>query len=88
MNQVYFKISPLSSAGSIVAFEFVIFHTDQAAIKVFDLAGRGTLSFFNQYLNAGPYRYLWDTHGFARGCWAVRLQAGKTICMKTVKIVY
>jgi hypothetical protein len=87
INQAYFKISPLICTGSIVTIEFIIPHSDQVIIKMQDMAGKEISSIVNQRLNAGSYRYFWDTHSFARGCYAVRLQAGETTCIKTIQIV-
>jgi hypothetical protein len=77
-NQVHFEIDPLSREGSIVAIEFTIPYQSQVAVKMYDPAGREISSLVNQRLNAGSYKYFWDTHTFARGCYVARLQAGAT----------
>jgi uncharacterized protein YfaS (alpha-2-macroglobulin family) len=82
------KISPLSRTGSVVAVEFSLPHSDQVAIKMYDPTGREISSLVNKTLNAGSYRYFWDTHTNAPGCYAVRLQAGAKTSMKPVRIVH
>ena len=87
-NQVHFKISPLSGSGSIVAVEFSIPHPDRVTVTMYDPAGKEISSLINQQLNTGSYRYLWDTHTFARGCYMARMKVGATTCIKLVRIVH
>ena len=87
INQAHFKMDPTIPNGSLVAVEFTIPYSARVVVKTYDLAGKDISSLVNQDLNAGSYRYSWDTHGFARGCYAIRLQAGATTCMKLVQIV-
>lgn len=87
-NKVHFKISSLSRNCSIVAVEFTIPHPDRVAVTMYDPAGKGIASLVDQQLNTGSYRYLWDTHAFVRGCYAVRLQTGATDCMKTIQVLH
>jgi hypothetical protein len=85
---VYFTLSPQNRSGSVVAIECNMSHSDRVTITVFDLSGRGRSSLVNRYFNAGSNRYLWDTRAFARGCYAVRLQAGASAWLKPVQIVH
>jgi hypothetical protein len=82
-----FKISPSCRDASIVAVEFTVPHSDRVAIALYDPAGREVVSLINKPLDAGAYRYFWDTHRLAQGCYAVRLQVGSTAWGKTIRIV-
>jgi hypothetical protein len=88
IQKVPLKTGSLSRFGSTIAIEFTIPHSDHVAVTMYDLAGKEMSSLVKKYLTAGSYRYLWDTHAFARGCYAVRLQAGEHTCMKIVQIVH
>jgi photosystem II stability/assembly factor-like uncharacterized protein len=77
----------ISTAGSTVAIEFSIPLSDQVAVTIYDLAGRAISSLVDHYLKAGSHRLFWDTHAFAKGCYAVRLQAGTSTHMLLVQIV-
>jgi hypothetical protein len=88
LQQAHLKIDALNRTGSIIAIELTIPRSDQVAVKIFDLAGREISSFINQYLMVGSHRFSWDTHALARGCYAVRLQAGTSTCMILVQIVH
>ena len=87
-NPIHFNIDPLSSGGSILAIEFTIPRSDRVAIKLYDLAGRELAFIVNKQLNAGSYKYLWDSHALARGSYAVRMQVGATACIKRIQVVH
>jgi hypothetical protein len=88
IHQASFKIGPPGGAVSVVAIEFTIPHSDHVAITMYDPTGRIVTSLVNQQLGAGSYRYSLDTHTFARGCYAVRMQTGATMCMRLVRIMH
>jgi hypothetical protein len=88
IQQTQFKICPFNRTGCIFAIEFTLPHSNQVAIKMYNLTGREIASLVNQYFDAGSYRYSWDTPAFARGCYAVRMQAGANSFMKTIQILH
>jgi photosystem II stability/assembly factor-like uncharacterized protein len=88
IRQTGLKLNATRSNGSVVAVEFTISHSDQVTIKMFDLGGREMSTFVDKFLSAGSYRYSLDAHSLARGCYAVRLNAGISTCMKLVQIVH
>ena len=87
INQAHFKISVLNRGGSALSVEFNIPHPDRVTVKMYDLAGREIASLVNQRHNAGLYRYFWDTHSLARGCFMLKMQAGATTFTKLVRIM-
>jgi hypothetical protein len=88
LNQAHFEISPLGRCGTTLAVAFTLPHPDQVTVKMYDMTGRRISAIVDKQLEAGSYRYLVDTHSFAQGCYAVRLQAGANTFMKTVRIVH
>ena len=88
LNHVRFKTGTISHAGAMVAIEYAVPRSGQVAINIYDMTGTGITSLVNQQLDAGSYRYLWDTHSFARGCYVVRILAGGTAFMNLVRIVH
>jgi ligand-binding sensor domain-containing protein len=86
-TQAHFRIVPLSRSGSKVSVEFSIPHSEYVAVTVYDMPGKKIASLVNRQHDAGSYKYSWDTHAFARGCYALRLQAGANNCMKLIQIV-
>jgi hypothetical protein len=85
MQQAHFKISP---TGSTLTVEFTIPHPDRVTVTMYDLAGKEISSLVNRHLDAGSYRYFRDTRALPRGCYAVRLRAGATDCVKLVRIMH
>jgi hypothetical protein len=87
IQQSHFKISPSRSIGSIATIEFVIPHSDQVAVAIFDIAGGVISTLVNRHLDQGSHRYFWDTQTLAGGCYLVRLQVGAFSCIKTIQIL-
>jgi hypothetical protein len=88
INKPHFKISSINSTGSSVTIEFTIPHPDQVAMEMYDLVGRETPSLVNQYFDAGSYRYSWNTHNLAQGCFMIRLQTSTTTCYRVIQIIH
>jgi hypothetical protein len=85
-HQAQLKINPPGRPGSALSVEFTLTHSEHVTVNMYDLSGKGISSLVNRQLDAGAYRYSWNTHSFARGCYAIKLKAGSTTCMKLVQI--
>jgi hypothetical protein len=88
IRQAPFFQSALSHSGSLVTVEFTLSNSDRVAVTMYDLAGRAIACLVNKRLNAGDYKYSWDAYAFARGCYAVKVQAGGATWMKTVQVAH
>ena len=86
--QENFKIGTANCSGSKIAVEFNIPRSERMTIKMYTPAGREMASLVNKHLDAGSYRYFWDTHTLAQGCYAIKLLAGANTCSKLVQIVH
>ena len=58
-------------------FEFELFSTEIATIKVFDILGREVATLLNERLTPGRYRSTWDASHYASGMYVYRLTAGQ-----------
>ncbi len=83
-----FEIIVPGRSGSIATVAFTLFHEDQASIALFDPVGREVSTLVNRHFKAGSYRYSWDTHAVARGCYLARFQAGPRTCVKLVQVAH
>lgn len=83
-----FQVRPVSSAGSVIIFELTLPSIAMATVAAYDLAGRKITTIVNRKLGAGTYRYSWDTHVLARGCYMVRGQAGPNTCVKRIQTMH
>ena len=88
INQEPFKMGIQSRAGSTLAVDFTIPHSDQVTAKMYNLAGKEMLTLVNKQLIAGSYRYSLETNSFAQGYYMVRLQAGAATFTKLVRIMH
>ena len=61
IRYVPFTIGAQNRRGSFIAFEFSLPYPAKTVIAMYDLTGREIASFVNRQLDAGAYRYLWDT---------------------------
>jgi hypothetical protein len=82
------QITPLSRAGDQIAFDFSVPGSGMFDMRIYDLSGREVVTLENRYLNAGTYRYSWDAHALARGCYTVRLQTGAGECLNFAHIIH
>ena len=86
-NQVNFKIfSKNHSATSNVSIEFTLFHSDQIAVKIYNLSGREITTLVNKKFGAGEHCLCWNTRNIAPGCYTIRMQAGANSYEKSLPI--
>jgi hypothetical protein len=81
------SLSPPGRFGGAILVAFDLLRPAQVSITLYDPAGRKAASIVDRRLAAGSHRYSWDARLLAQGCYAIRLRAGSTTRLNTVRIV-
>jgi hypothetical protein len=69
-----------------LAVEFSLARSENVSVALFTLSGKEILTLLKNRLPSGPYRFNFDIRNVARGCYAVRLQAGNAVNAKIIHI--
>jgi photosystem II stability/assembly factor-like uncharacterized protein len=85
-NQTELKIFSQSRLNPNIAIQFSLSHSDQVAVKIYNLSGREIATLVNKNLGAGEHRLSWDTKNVAAGCYAVKMQVGSNVLVKNIPV--
>ena len=85
-NQTELKIFSQSRLNPNIAVQFSLSHSDQVAIKIYNLSGREITTLINKNLGAGEHILSWDTKNVAAGCYAVKMQVGSNVFVKNIPV--
>ena len=66
--------------------QFPLSHSDQVAIKIYNLSGREIATLVNKNLGAGAHSLSWNTKNVAAGCYAVKMHVGSNVFVKNIPI--
>jgi flagellar hook assembly protein FlgD len=86
-NQALLKVNPANRAGPMVHVECIIPHRELVRVKIYNPAGREIFTIVNKQLNAGTYRYWWNTNTVPQGCYLVKMQSVSYSFVKNFSII-
>ncbi|MGB7567871.1 MAG: hypothetical protein WBM07_08420, partial [Chitinivibrionales bacterium] len=69
-----------------VTVQFSLLHSDQVAIRIYNLSGREIETLVNKNLGAGAHSISWDPKNVAAGCYAVKMQVGSNVYVKNIPV--
>ena len=76
-------------SASVVSIGFRLARQAPVAASVYALSGRKAALLLNAtILEAGAHTLQWDSQGFAKGCYIVKLQAGFETVTRNIPILY
>jgi photosystem II stability/assembly factor-like uncharacterized protein len=81
-----FDIEVLSAAHPRLLVAFSLMKPENVSIALFALSGKEILPLLKSRLASGAHRFDFDTRTVARGCYAVKIQAGNTANAKIIHI--
>jgi photosystem II stability/assembly factor-like uncharacterized protein len=81
-----FHIEVPGIAHPRLAVEFSLSNSENVNIALYTLSGKEILTLLKNRIPSGPYRFNFDIRNVARGCYAVRLQAGNAVNTKVIHI--
>jgi FlgD Ig-like domain len=86
ISPVNLKIFSQSRLNPNIAIQFSLSHSDQVAVKIYNLSGREIATLANKNLGAGEHSLSWDTKNVAAGCYAVKMQVGSNVFVKNISV--